>query len=111
MIRYMVPASLLLLCPAATQAGQDPAVPPPMVVTTDTETYCAKLRTELQAHAVLPREVRELQAGGWTMCRAGQVRRGISRLRRALMILHAGPGRAEAPAQDGVDPAGPAPEP
>ena len=60
----------------------------PLVVTSDTSAYCRTLSAALDSRAPLPREVRELKAQGEGMCDQGQVRGGISQLRRALLVLN-----------------------
>ena len=62
-----------------------------MVVTSDSSAYCRSLSGAIEAHGALPREVRELKVEGDGMCNEGQVRGGIARLRRALMVLHKEP--------------------
>jgi hypothetical protein len=88
-------ASLLLLSSAAgaRENGQDriePAgqQPLPMVVTTDTDAYCETLSRQIDEYGRdLPRMVAELRAQGLRLCAGGQVRGGINRLRRALVVL------------------------
>ena len=65
----------------------------PERVMTDTADYCAQLQLEVDdafAHAVSqpPADVRELSDDGHVLCRRGEIRGGIMRLRRALMALH-----------------------
>jgi hypothetical protein len=79
---------------AAPEDGADKQV---MVVTTDSSAYCRTLSGTIEAHGALPREVRELKAEGDGLCKQGQVRGGITRLRRALLVLRMGQ-----PAQDPV---------
>lgn len=90
MIRLPVLLVSLLLAPGAVRAQESRDAQAPMEVTTDTGTYCSSLWEQIRAHGDLPREVRDLQAEGRELCSAGQVRGGINRLRRALMVLHAG---------------------
>ena len=86
--------SLLLATLAPASAGVaspgDQALPDaqPMIVTSDSSAYCRTLSAAIDAHGVLPREVSDLKAEGDGLCGAGQVRGGIARLRRALMVLH-----------------------
>lgn len=70
---------------AAQDAGPDGA---PMVVTTDTRAYCLTLSAQIETYRSMPREVRDLQVEGRALCGEGYVRKGINRLRRALMVLH-----------------------
>ncbi len=64
----------------------------PMMVLSDTESYCIQLETELTAaFAATPpsAQVRSLADNGERMCRDGAVRAGIARLRRAMLFLRA----------------------
>lgn len=108
MIRPPAVAALLLLSVGPVRAQQDEGDTAPMVVTTDTSAYCLRLWQQIHAHAPLPREVRELQSEGMDLCNGGQVRGGINRLRRALMMLRAGHEAPGARAQDVADPPKPA---
>jgi len=60
----------------------------PMVVTTDSRDYCRTLSSAIERHKSLPVEVRELKAEGDGLCREGRIRGGITRLRRALLVLN-----------------------
>ena len=66
----------------------------PEAVTTDTAAYCDQLQSELiaeeQARAHAPPEVKSLGDEGQRLCGQGQIRGGIYRLRRALMMMHHG---------------------
>lgn len=95
MNRTLLIASLLLSSSAAgaqesgqersDQVGQQPL---PMVVTTDTDAYCETLSRQIDAYGRdLPRMVAELRSQGLRLCAGGQVRGGINRLRRALVVL------------------------
>lgn len=80
--------SLVALLPADRVAGQ----PSPQSVTTDTPEYCLHLRDLIGrmtpvTPAGAPSEVANLSSEGERMCDEGQVRGGILRLRRALIIL------------------------
>src|SRR4029077_5967576 len=66
--------------------------PPPQQVTSDTPEYCMQLLnriSELARMAPLPppTEVASLSMEGQRMCRQGQTRGGLLRLRRALALL------------------------
>src|SRR5690349_12389991 len=66
--------------------------PPPVSVTTDTAEYCAYLSSLVGervrgAPASLAHEAADLSSEGQWMCNHGQVRGGILRLRRALVLL------------------------
>ncbi len=62
-----------------------------IIVTSDSRAYCRTLSIAIEAHGPLPREVSDLKAEGDGLCGEGQVRGGIARLRRALMVLHQDP--------------------
>jgi hypothetical protein len=69
-------------------AGQ----PPPQQVTSDTPEYCQQLLNRISelarmAPAPPPYEVTSLSMEGQRMCRQGQTRGGLVRLRRALVLL------------------------
>ena len=69
---------------------------PSFTLTTDTPTYCAQLARQVaERHSALL-DVQRLLAEGREMCEQGQVRGGIRRLRRALVML-----RHRAAAKDG----------
>lgn len=65
-------------------------------VTTDTAAYCDALRAEVEnarmrAASAVQAEVITLETEGAHLCRAGQVRGGIIRLRRALSLMRPAP--------------------
>lgn len=79
-----------------SHAGQAASVqlnadPPPLRVTTDTREYCNHLlaRIELGRKTLpsFPPKVQFLTDEGQRMCAQGQIRRGIARLRRALVLM------------------------
>ncbi|MGH7104072.1 MAG: hypothetical protein ACREFJ_16940 [Acetobacteraceae bacterium] len=83
-------ASLTLAPPARSQ--------PPMQLLTDTPRYCAELLTEVQARqralvAPPPQAVVRLATEGRQLCLLGEVEGGVTRLRRAMVILHKASGR------------------
>ncbi len=96
----------LLLCWATTLvtasgvlAGASPvAADLPMAVTSDTPEYCATLQRLASAAPNASAEVRRLIAEGQDMCDRGEIRGGIARLRRALVVErhHAPAGGSEA---------------
>ena len=57
-----------------------------MVVTSDTTGYCLDLARQMDATGPMPRPARLLWEMGRDMCLHGQVRAGLLRLRRAMMI-------------------------
>ncbi len=68
-------------------------------VISDTPDYCNQLYGQASAEAqktpaALAAEVDTLVERGRQMCRAGQIRGGIIRLRRALMLMHLPPPTA-----------------
>ena len=62
-----------------------------LVITSDSAPYCRALCNAIDARGALPREVSELRTQGEAMCRHGQVRGGLARLRRALLVLQDAP--------------------
>ncbi|HJS85363.1 MAG TPA: hypothetical protein VJ779_07870 [Acetobacteraceae bacterium] len=65
---------------------------PPAVVTTDTRAYCQELSEKLsELIRIAPRppedEVLNMRADGRHLCQEGQVRGGILRLRRGVMVM------------------------
>lgn len=66
--------------------------PPPAIVTTDTAAYCHELSDKLaELVKIAPRppedEVLGMGAEGRHLCAEGQVRGGILRLRRAVLVM------------------------
>lgn len=95
-------ASLVLItlaCGSTAIAAQDGEAPDArtMIVTSDSGAYCRTLSGVIDAHGALPREVKELKTQGDWLCNEGQVRGGIARLRRALIVLHKEPPADELP--------------
>ncbi len=95
----------LLLCWAMTLvaasgviAGAGPlGTDRPMAVTSDTPEYCATLQHLANAAPSPSAEVKRLIAEGQEMCERGEVRGGIARLRRALVVeRHHAPSGDEA---------------
>ncbi len=85
--------AMLMSLPAMHAAAQDAS---PIPLTSDTAQYCAQLARQItDRHSSLP-EVARLLADGREMCEQGEVRSGLRRLRRALVILH----RRRDPAHD-----------
>ncbi len=79
------PLTLLLLLAAMPARADDL---PSFTLTTDTPAYCAQLSKQVgDRHSTIP-DVQRLLAEGHDMCDRGEVRGGIKRLRRALVILH-----------------------
>ncbi len=63
----------------------------PMVITTDTASYCGQLSSEVARaqmnSAKVPPDVPRLAAEGRRLCNQGLIRPGIERLRRAWTLL------------------------
>ncbi len=72
--------------------------PPPMQLLTDTPHYCAELLDEVEAaqQALVepaPPAVERLTDEGRQLCLLGEVRGGVTRLRRAMVLLHKSSGQ------------------
>ncbi|MGH7067851.1 MAG: hypothetical protein ACREFO_13000 [Acetobacteraceae bacterium] len=70
----------------------------PMQLLTDTPRYCAELYTEVQAtqRSLLepaPKVVERLAIEGRQLCSLGEVEGGVTRLRRAMVLLHEASGQ------------------
>ena len=83
---------LTVLTPTEPSVAQPVSSQAPPEVTTDTPAYCWFLADRLhsmeQATSVPPsHEVADLSTEGQRMCKVGQTRPGIMRLRRALMLI------------------------
>jgi hypothetical protein len=84
MTRGTFPFLICLLAAGAAHADD----PQSFALTTDTPQYCAQLAKQVtDRHSTMPDVVR-LLADGTDMCGRGQIRGGIRRLRRALVVLH-----------------------
>jgi hypothetical protein len=83
---------VLAVVSAAALSQSPPAAPPgPLTVTTDTAEYCNSLAGRVAAEqrnrpAAQP-EAQRLADEGQRMCDAGLIRGGLTRLRRALLLL------------------------
>ena len=62
--------------------------PPSFALTSDTPAYCATLVRQVAERHSQSLDVQRLLAEGREMCENGEVRGGIRRLRRALVMLH-----------------------
>jgi len=98
-MRYAAPPLVLtaLLGLAAGMALAQPAPPAwpsmqPPHMTSDSVEFCRQLggqvQQEQQTHPNAPAHVRVLSDEGRTLCEQGKPRRGIARLRWAMMLLH-----------------------
>ena len=81
-------ASMALLAPLCLPVPGRADDPPSFVLTSDTPVYCAQLARQLADRHSPLLDVQRLLAEGREMCENGEVRAGIRRLRRALVILH-----------------------
>jgi hypothetical protein len=84
MTRRAIPPLLMLLA-AAPCSAEDP---PSFALTTDTLQYCVMLAKQVSDRHSPITDVQRLLSEGRAMCDRGQIRGGIRRLRRALVILH-----------------------
>jgi hypothetical protein len=60
---------------------------PPVMVTTDTPSYCTHLLATADSAADASEEARALTEQGRQLCAHGDVRGGIRRLRQALLLI------------------------
>ena len=63
------------------------AQPAPVAVTTDTPEYCEHLTARVETCPDLTAEMRRLLDEGRHLCGRGEVRGGIMRLRRAMLLI------------------------
>jgi hypothetical protein len=93
-----VPA--ILSVPGSPVSAQGERVPgAPVEVTSDTREYCLKLLDRVSdmvrlSAAPIPPEITMLSTKGEKLCDNGQLRGGILRLRRALVMMEQGDGAA-----------------
>ena len=91
--RNAILLTLLLGLASAAALSQSPpaASSGPLTVTTDTPAYCdnlaARIEAERQAHPTAQPEVQTLAEEGQHMCDHGLIRGGLTRLRRAWLLL------------------------
>ena len=85
--------SIRMLCAALPTlvALQGRAQDPPPAITTDTVEYCDHLQHMVADRASRLAEVRRLLNDGHRMCDHGEIRGGIARLRKALMLTRPHP--------------------
>jgi hypothetical protein len=84
MIRRPLLLTLILLTAGPCRGDDQPS----FALTTDTPQYCVQLARQItDRHSTQP-EVGRLLSEGRDMCDRGQIRGGIRRLRRALLLLH-----------------------
>ncbi len=86
---------LLLPCLAVLAMPRLHAQLPPVAVTTDTPEYCERMTERIETCPDLTAEMHRLLDEGRHLCGRGEVRGGIMRLRRAMLLIqgreHAAP--------------------
>jgi hypothetical protein len=75
---------VLLISPAVLAQSLSDQAPAP--ITTDTPAYCAELARQMAQEPDPPRMAQSLLREGKFLCDEGQIRGGLARLRRALML-------------------------
>jgi hypothetical protein len=83
----LIAAALVFVVCGATLADD------PQCVTSDTPAYCAKLALKMNALGTMPPHAHVLWLEGQAMCERGQIRAGLARLRRAMIIVRNGENR------------------
>ena len=78
---------LLLPCLVLLVAGRLHAQSAPIAVTTDTLEYCEDMSARIAACPDLTAEMHRLLDEGHHLCGRGEVRGGIMRLRRAMLLI------------------------
>ncbi len=79
---------VLLACLTPLAADGLHAQPAPVAVTTDTPEYCERMTTRVATCPDLTAEMHRLLDEGRHLCERGEVRGGIMRLRRAMLLIH-----------------------
>ncbi len=82
-----------------TDISAQPVQSAPMPLLTDTPQYCAELSSEVEQErqalvSPAPAEIEQLAEEGRRLCAMGQVRGGVIRLRRAMVLLAKASGRS-----------------
>ncbi|HEX3348333.1 MAG TPA: hypothetical protein VHS58_09575 [Acetobacteraceae bacterium] len=93
--RYSRGAALAVCLVIAPAVAQSPSPPDdgsagsstPMPLTTDTEDYCLRLATEVENSGKATDEMRALVTEGRRMCVTGRVVAGVSRVRKAFVLM------------------------
>lgn len=99
-IGLMLAVPAVLSAPGSPVSAQGQRVPgAPVEVTSDTREYCLELLDRVSdlvrlSAAPVPPDVTTLSTEGEKLCDNGQLRGGILRLRRALMMMEQGDGAA-----------------
>ena len=78
---------VLLPCLALLAADGVHAQPAPVAVTTDTPEYCERMTARVETCPDLTAEMHRLLDEGRHLCARGEVRGGIMRLRRAMLLI------------------------
>ena len=78
---------LLLPCLALLLAGRARAQQAAVPVITDTPEYCERMTTQVATCPDLTAEMHRLLDEGHHLCERGEVRGGIMRLRRAMLLI------------------------
>jgi hypothetical protein len=78
--------TLAVLAAPLVVLAQDVQSETPAPITTDTPAYCAELARQMAAIPDPPSMARQLSEQGERMCQKGEVRGGLARLRRALLV-------------------------
>ena len=71
----------------AGNPGWTALIEDPMTVTTDTPEYCLSLADHMQTQGRMSSNAQMLWQDGRSLCEHGHVRRGLARLRRAMMVI------------------------
>ncbi len=65
----------------------------PECITSDTPAYCEQLATKMNTLGSMPPRAHALWLQGQALCERGQIRAGLARLRRAMIIARNGDDR------------------
>ncbi len=79
--------TLALGAALAGHLGGTALVEDPMTVTTDTPEYCLSLADQMQTQGPMSANAYTLWQDGRLLCEHGHIRRGLARLRRAMMVI------------------------
>jgi hypothetical protein len=82
----LIAAALVFVVSGVTRAED------PECITSDTLDYCAKLARKMDALSNMPPHAHALWLQGQAMYEHGQIRAGLARLRRAMIIVRNGDG-------------------
>ncbi len=76
----------LLVCGVYSASRADD----PECITSDTPAYCEQLAKKMNALGTMPPHAHALWQQGRALCERGQIRAGLARLRRAMIIVRNG---------------------